>query len=254
MSPLVQRDDVAVYHATDEQLRGHVIDTVGGADLLCVDAPYSERTHGSYREMPEMRRQAISYDHWGAAQVRRFVDSWAPQVGGWFCTLTDHILAPIWEDALAETGRYVFSPIACVEPGSRVRISGDGPAQWSCQLIVARPRDGVWLGAWQESRRRAGLNCSLPGAYVVPSGSNRAREGHLPGGKPLWLMERIVEDYSLPGDLVCDPCCGGGTTLHAALTTGRRAIGGDAKLEHAQLSAARVDRMVQRPLFAGLAS
>jgi site-specific DNA-methyltransferase (adenine-specific) len=38
-------------------------------------------------------------------------------------------------------------------------------------------------------------------------------------------MRAIVSDYSRPGDLVLDPCAGGGTTLVAAVELGRRAIG-----------------------------
>lgn len=70
------------------------------------------------------------------------------------------------------------------------------------------------------------------------------------GGKPLWLMERLVEDYSRPGQLVVDPCCGAGTTLEAARRTGRRAIGGDVSLEHARIAADRVSKPTQRGLFA----
>jgi DNA modification methylase len=40
-------------------------------------------------------------------------------------------------------------------------------------------------------------------------------------------MRAIVRDYSRPGDLVCDPCAGGGTTLLAAIMEGRRAIGSE---------------------------
>jgi len=36
------------------------------------------------------------------------------------------------------------------------------------------------------------------------------------GGKPMWLMRALVRDYSRPGNLVCDPCAGGATTLIAA--------------------------------------
>ncbi|MCC6596997.1 MAG: hypothetical protein IT477_10855 [Rhodanobacteraceae bacterium] len=46
-------------------------------------------------------------------------------------------------------------------------------------------------------------------------------------GKPLDLMRAIVSDYSRPGDLVCDPCAGYGSTLAAALQKGRRAIGAE---------------------------
>jgi DNA modification methylase len=49
-------------------------------------------------------------------------------------------------------------------------------------------------------------------------------------------MSRLCEDYSRPGDLVVDPCCGAGTTLVAALRSGRRAIGGDINPEHAELA------------------
>jgi site-specific DNA-methyltransferase (adenine-specific) len=47
------------------------------------------------------------------------------------------------------------------------------------------------------------------------------------GGKPLWLMRAIVRDYTRPGDLVCDPCAGGATTLLAAAMEGRRAVGAE---------------------------
>lgn len=45
--------------------------------------------------------------------------------------------------------------------------------------------------------------------------------------KPLALLERIVRVSSAPGDLVLDPCCGGGTTLLAAQALGRRWVGID---------------------------
>ena len=46
------------------------------------------------------------------------------------------VLAPEFERCMREAGRYVFSPIACVEPGRSVRIVGDGPA-WTSWLVVA---------------------------------------------------------------------------------------------------------------------
>lgn len=46
-------------------------------------------------------------------------------------------------------------------------------------------------------------------------------------GKPEWLMRALVRDYSRAGDLVCDPLAGYGTTLHAAIAEGRRAIGSE---------------------------
>ncbi len=62
----------------------------------------------------------------------------------------------------------------------------------------------------------------------IPPISAQARErlGY-PTQKPLALLERIVQASSNPGDLVLDPFCGCGTTVHAAQKLGRRWIGID---------------------------
>lgn len=200
-------------------------------DALITDAPYSERTHAAYADaardrsavdLTRLHRRSIDYGFMTAADVEAFVEAWAPCVRGWFVTLTDHTLAPTWSAALERSGRYVFSPLACVEPGSRVRLIGDGPTQWAVWCVVARPRTREWQH-WG----------SLPGAYVVPQQAkrvNRANAGDaqiVVGGKALWLMQQLVRDYSRPGDLICDPCAGGATTLLAAAIEGRRAIGAE---------------------------
>jgi site-specific DNA-methyltransferase (adenine-specific) len=205
-------------------------------DALIVDAPYSDRTHRAYRDMAAIGRRALSYDSFTSAAIDQLVAAWAPRTRGWFVTLTDHVLAPAWADALERIGRYVFAPIACMEPGSRVRLVGDGPTQWSVWAVVARPKT--------QRMQRWG---SLPGGYVVPM--IEGRNGVL-GCKPLWLMRAIIRDYTRPGDLVCDPCAGGGTTLLAALQEGRRAIGAECMPEHYEIARKRLARGFTPPLFA----
>jgi site-specific DNA-methyltransferase (adenine-specific) len=48
-----------------------------------------------------------------------------------------------------------------------------------------------------------------------------------PTQKPLKLLERIVRASTEPASLVIDPFCGSGTTLHAAASSGRDAVGSD---------------------------
>lgn len=220
----------------------------GMVDALIVDAPYSERTHKGhdagvglagvdvYRGSPSKRtpakqRHELDYPPWDAAEVAEFVSTWTPLTRGWVVSLTDHHLAPLWAHSLEMSERYVFSPLACVEPGSRVRLSGDGPANWSCWAVSARPKTRGF--------QRWG---ALPGAYVVPPGAGEAQRhgAHVVGGKPLWTMTRLVDDYTRPGDLVCDPCCGAGTTLLAAKLLGRRYIGGDIDETHAEIARERL--------------
>ena len=45
-----------------------------------------------------------------------------------------------------------------------------------------------------------------------------------PWGQPLDEAERLIEDLTDPGDLVCDPFAGGGTVPVAAMRLGRRCV------------------------------
>lgn len=210
-------------------------------DALIVDAPYSARTHvGHDSGSASADRRELGYGAWDAADVDHFVSSWAPRTRGWFVSITDHVLAPVWAAELERAGRYVFSPIAFVAPGSRVRLVGDGPAQWSCFIVVARPSTATFA-KWG----------ALPGAYVLPRGANdRANDRvSVTGGKPLWLMQSLVRDYSRPGDLIADPCAGGGTTLLAAAIEGRRAVGAECLDEHYDIACRRLARGYTPTLF-----
>jgi site-specific DNA-methyltransferase (adenine-specific) len=256
---LVDRPDVRVYHAAWDALHETIVEQGGHVNALITDCPYSAKTHAGHdggaeqasagMAFPDVRgnakryalgaravRRALSYGAWAAEDVARFVEAWAPLVRGWFVSVTDDVLAPSWAAALEAQGRYVFTPLPFVAPGSRVRLSGDGPSGWTCWLVVARPRTPEF-SRWG----------TLPGAYVLPPGY--AERMPVVGGKPLWLMERLVEDYSRPGDLVCDPCMGAATTGVAALRVGRSFVGGDVLREHAELGARRLSQMIQRPLF-----
>jgi DNA modification methylase len=62
----------------------------------------------------------------------------------------------------------------------------------------------------------------------IPAVNSQAQErlGY-PTQKPVALLERIISASSNPGDLVLDPFCGCGTTVHAAQKLGRQWIGID---------------------------
>jgi site-specific DNA-methyltransferase (adenine-specific) len=64
--------------------------------------------------------------------------------------------------------------------------------------------------------------------------------GKHPTQKPLYLLERIIEASTNPGDLVLDPFCGSSSTGVAAKALGRRYIGIDNVEEHLELSARRL--------------
>jgi hypothetical protein len=207
-------------------------------DTAIFDAPYSAKVHDGNDGLEVSG--SLGYEAMTPAMVDEHVEHWAPRVRGWFCSITCHILAPVWSAALERAGRYVFAPVPIVNIGMTVRQQGDGPASWTCYMVVARPRGKAWLGGW-----------SPPGAYVRQRGDIKSGRR---GGKPQGVMRAIVRDYSRPGDLVLDTHAGEGTTGIAAILEGRRFVGAEidravwgAAHERAAPHLARAEAMVGVP-------
>lgn len=213
-------------------------------DALICDPPYSARNHkghdaiAGFESKDGHAREVIGYSCLSPEDVAAFVSSWSPRVRGWMLCLTSHDLIPAWEDAFADAKRLSFAPVPCVITGMTFRMMGDGPSSWSVYAMVARPRTKA-MAKWG----------TLPGAYVVgraPSGSGGGR------GKPLDLMRALVKDYSRPGDLICDPCAGYGTTGLAALSMGRRFVGAECDAAAHAEALKRLARPTNGDLLAGL--
>ena len=62
---------------------------------------------------------------------------------------------------------------------------------------------------------------------IAPLNSQATERQGYPTQKPQSLLERIISMSSKPGDVVLDPFCGCGTTVHAAQKLGRQWIGID---------------------------
>lgn len=75
------------------------------------------------------------------------------------------------------------------------------------------------------------------------------RIGH-PAPFPVELPYRLIQLYTLKGDVVLDPFCGSGSTCIAAIRAERHHIGYDINREYVQLAEARIeDYGEQLPLF-----
>ncbi|MCY4009972.1 MAG: DNA methyltransferase [Anaerolineaceae bacterium] len=75
---------------------------------------------------------------------------------------------------------------------------------------------------------RTVVDKKLDAVWTIPclQPASKERLGY-PTQKPLALLERIIRASSDEGDLVLDPFCGCGTTVHAAESLGRRWLGID---------------------------
>lgn len=212
------------------------------ADVVICDPPYGGRTHSPLITSqsrydgvtPENFGPHGHYTAWTADDVHEFISSWSPRTRGWIVALTSHDLIPAWQSAHDEAGRYCFAPVPCVMRGMSVRLCGDGPSSWTVYAVVARPST-VEFSRWG----------TLDGAYVGPRGS----ESGGGRGKPDWLMQALVRDYSRTGDLIVDPFCGWGSTLSAAQSLRRRSIGIDVDADALAEARRRLSRPVQEGLF-----
>ena len=221
--------------------------------VIC-DPPYSERTHSGHdagiapsdgfgrapgatkkANGKTSQRREHGYGFWTPADVDEFIDGWSDRCG-WLHAMTDHVLFPAYEDAARAAGRYTFAPIPCITTGSRFRALGDGPACWTVWDFACRPRT-----------KEYGMNCV---GNVSPVYSGKAvRDLLRVGGKPLWLMRAIIRDYTKPGDIVCDPFAGGGTTLLAAAIEGRGSVGAEMDPETYEKAKDRLASGYTRSMF-----
>lgn len=197
----------------------------GSIDSVITDPPYGERTHKGHDATASMGRDGadrkiLGYEFLSASDARVLGHDFSAIRRKWACVMTSHDLIPEWEKGLEG---YTFAPLPIVMEGMTVRLCGDGPSSWSVWMMVNRAtghKDGT-----------------KPGAYVgVPERSNSVR-----GAKPLWLMTRIVSDYSAPGDIILDPFAGSGTTGVAALRMGRRFVGVELNPEYCEIAARRLE-------------
>ena len=75
------------------------------------------------------------------------------------------------------------------------------------------------------------------------------RDRSHPNEKPLGMVKHFLQLHSKPGDMVCDPFLGGGTTGVAAAEMGRRFIGIELDEEHFETACRRVERAYTQPDF-----
>ena len=77
---------------------------------------------------------------------------------------------------------------------------------------------------------------------------NQERGAH-PTQKPVALFEYLIRTYTNPNELVLDNTMGSGTTVVAALNSGRRAIGIEMDAGYFEIAKSRIENM-QMPLLA----
>jgi len=143
--------------------------------------------------------------------------------------------AMLWRGALELAGLVYRRTIPWVKPDAMPSLHGRWPGQSFEAIVLAmRPGQVVPVGGtarYYEATRERGETRSHPTA------------------KPLSLMRQIVEDFSLPGELVLDAFTGSGSTGVAALQLGRRFVGWELQQEYFDIASRRLRGDEAKPRF-----
>jgi DNA methylase len=183
-------------------------------DMATTDAIAPESVDDIITDAPFAREHLACFDH-----LARRAPEWL-KPGGSLLLMTGQCYLPQIYAAMAKSGLTFRWTFCCLtNTGEDTRIIDRRvyprwmPVHWYCAHLP-------WTGD------------------VIEADANDKRFHRW--GKSVTQMEWMVERASVPGQLILDPFCGGGTTGVAALRLGRRFIGLDIDKECIDQTAARL--------------
>jgi DNA modification methylase len=210
----------------------------GSVDHVFTDPPYEAHMHNAKKGARGRRIRNDGHvspkplDFESIEGVRESVAREIVRIcSGWalvFCTPEG--VAP-WRDALEEAGAKYKRACVWVKPDSAPQFNGQCPAMGAEMFVAA------WCGKghsrWNGGGRRNVFvhHCRSP-----------HRDGRHPTEKPLGLMAELTALFSNPGDLICDPFMGSGSTGLAARGAGRRFLGVEISPDYFEVARDRMTR------------
>lgn len=198
-------------------------------DHVICDPPYAEKVHaasrrGAIEHEPGTGRAAFSRNvDLGFESLRQTVREEAAGHFGrlarrWVAVFCDVESSHLWSADLSTFGD--LEPVrvmAWIKVGGTPQFTGDRPAVGFEAISLAHPKGRKrWNGGGRQ------------GVYSVPivlsRGGDNEERVHTTQ-KPVALMEKLIRDFSDPGETILDPFAGSGTTGVAAIRLGRKFIG-----------------------------
>jgi len=251
--PYHSEGGVTIYHGNCLEIMPTLADK--SVDHVIADPPYSEHTHKKVRRglmldaaggypANRRRRDDLGFAHLDGKTMSGAARHFARLAKRWTLVFSDIELSQNWRRSLVAAGLDYVRTGAWVKLGSTPQFTGDRPASGFEAVVIAHTKGrkkwngGGKVGIWQEP--------------IVISRDHKTPRLHTTQ-KPIALMWRLISDFTSPDDLILDAFMGSGTTLKAALDTGRRAIGIDLSEENCENAARRLGagkQPMDMPLFA----
>lgn len=221
----------------------------GSVDVFITDPPYSRHVHECSRrgvvaldrercpETAARRNRDLGFDHLSPTERAAVARQLARLVRRWALVFTDVEGVPGWRSALKAAGLEFVRVLFWLKEGATPQLTGDRPAAHAEAIVAVhqtRPRrcrsgrgGRNHLRSDREPVRKRWNGGGRGNLYRAPIVLDRNGSGgrYHPTQKPLALMRQLVDDFSDPGELVCDPYAGSGTTGLACRLAGRRFLG-----------------------------
>ena len=219
-----------------------ILPTLGSVSHLISDPPYEDELHAAVGRIRrnDGREMIADLGFAGVNADRASIAAYSVAASdGWVIlfTLAEGVRA--WRDALQEAKAKWDTTCFWVKPDASPRFNGQGPARGAECFVTC------WAGKgyrrWNAGGKRG----------VYTHCVNVGRQGEHPTEKPVSLMAEIIRDFTTPGDVVCDPFMGSGTTGVACAQHGRGFVGIEQNPTWFDLSCRRIEEAYRQPrLFA----
>ena len=214
-------------------------------DHVISDPPYEDELHkafgnkirrndGNYLPRSVNMLAPIEFD--GINSTRAEVAKHAVAASsGWVIlfTLAEGVRA--WRDDLQAVGAKWDTTCFWIKPDASPRFNGQGPARGAECFVTC------WAGTGHRRWNGGGKR----GIYTYCV--NTDRQGEHPTEKPIPLMMDLVADFTMPGETVCDPFLGSGSTGVACAKLGRPFIGIEREPKWFDLACRRIAKAYEQP-------
>jgi site-specific DNA-methyltransferase (adenine-specific) len=204
-------------------------------DHVITDPPYSERVHRRLgkegRSDGVASREELSFTHLTTETVDGVSSAVARACRRWCLVFCDELSFGVWVDGLEGAGCQYVRKGTWVKLCPMPQMSGDRPATGTEEIVVAHAPRESGRTKWNGGGRTA--------VYSANPQENLAAREH-PAQKPISLIEKLIADFTDPGDTILDPFAGSGTTGVAAIRLGRNFIGWERDPKYAAIARKRL--------------
>lgn len=235
MSIYYEDDQVTLHHGDCREVLAGLTEV----DHIITDPPYSSATHIGARTRTNGAHsdKLVTFDEWTDDHLFATFNEFGRLCKGWVVATMDWRHVGKLAESPPEGLRFARFGV-WVKPNSTPQLTGDRPAQgWEAVAILHSTSKRM---AWNGGGKRGVWTANTINAVDHPT------------AKPIPLVSDWVRQFTNPGETILDPFAGSGTTLVAAKSEGRKAIGVELNERYCETIAKRLSQGVL-DIFGGAA-